>query len=89
MMFSQLTRRLGLAAAGTAVIAMGTLTSGCSSNTKEAPTTPTSTSSAPPVSSTEKVVPQKPLPSIEDRGGMDSQSCGPGQSKVNGVCQPG
>jgi hypothetical protein len=41
------------------------------------------------VTSTEKVVPQKPLPSIEDRSGMDSQSCGPGQSKVNGVCQPG
>jgi hypothetical protein len=29
----------------------------------------------------------KPIPSIEDRGAMDSHSCLPGQVKYNGVCQ--
>ena len=88
MTMSQLTRRIALVAGGAAIVGMGTLTAGCSSTTKEAPTTPSpATSSAPAVTTGEKAVPQPVVPSIENRGGMDAGSCGPGMSKVNGVCQ--
>lgn len=99
MKSAQLTRRIALVAGGAAIIGMGTLTA-CSTSTKEAPTTstPSATSSAPAsspassattspsVESTEKVITQKPIPSIEDRGGMDSHGCPPGQYKINGNC---
>ncbi len=87
---SPLTRRIALIAGGAAIIGMGTLTAGCSSSTKEAPisTTPSATvTSAPAAEPTEKRVTQPVVPSIENRGGMDSAPCGPGKAKVNGVCQ--
>ena len=89
----KLNRRIALAASGAAVIGMGFLTAGCSDTSKEpAPSTTTTTStspsatSAPALSPTEKSYIQ-PVPSIEDRGGMDSHSCLPGQAKINGICQ--
>jgi hypothetical protein len=96
-----LTRRIALVAGGAAIIGMGALTAGCSTPTKDAPapsSTSTATSSAPAPSSapatstapslspTEKDA-IKPIPSLEDRGAMDSHGCAPGQSKYNGVCQ--
>jgi hypothetical protein len=84
----RLTNRIALVAGGAAIIGMGMLTA-CGSSTKEAPTTsttPSATTSAPALSPTEKGT-VKPMPSIEDRGGMDSHPCLPGQTKYNGVCQ--
>ena len=91
MKSSPVARRIALIAGSAAIIGMGTLTAGCSSSTKEAPetTTPSATTSAPAISSTEKVIPQPVVPSIEDRSGMDAGPCGPGMSKINGVCQSG
>lgn len=83
-----LTSRIALVAGGAAIIAMGALTA-CSSTTKEAPatsTTPSASTSAAVPSETEKGT-IKPLPTIEDRGGMDSHACPPGKTKYNGVCQ--
>ena len=80
--------RIALLAGGAAIIGMGMLTA-CGSSTKEAPTpsnSPSATTSAPSLSPTEKGT-VKPIPSIEDRGAMDSHSCLPGQVKYNGVCQ--
>lgn len=85
-----LTRRIALVAGGAAIVAMGTVTAGCSSSTKEAPatsTTPSASTSAPALSPTEKVTIIQPVPSIEDRGAMDSHGCPPGHTKYNGVCQ--
>ena len=89
MTTSLLTRRIALLAGSAAIVGMGTLTAGCGSSTKEAPTSTTSTSSsAPALSPTEKIPVTQPItPSFEDRGGMDSAPCGPGKSKVNGICQ--
>ena len=98
MKSTHLTRRIALVAGGAAIVGMGTLTAGCSTSTKEAPSTstapsasssaPAATSTSPEMSSTEKVITQQPVvPSIEQRGPMDATSCGPGMSKVNGVCQ--
>lgn len=86
-----LTRRIAFVAGAAAFIGMGALTAGCSSSTKEAPATSTAPSasvstSSPAVSETEKGT-IKPLPTIEDRGGMDSHTCPPGKTKYNGVCQ--
>jgi hypothetical protein len=89
MTTAHLTRRIALVAGGAAIIGMGALTAGCSTSAKEAPapsSTSTATSSAPSLSPTEKDA-IKPIPSIEDRGGMDSHGCPPGQTKYNGVCQ--
>ena len=88
-----LTRRIALVAGGAAIVAMASVTAGCSSSTKEAPATSSttapasaSTSAAQP-SPTDKVTIIQPVPSIEDRGGMDSHGCPPGHTKYNGVCQ--
>ncbi|MCW1957358.1 MAG: hypothetical protein KIH64_002175 [Mycobacterium sp.] len=84
----RLTRRIAVFAGGAALVGMGMFTAGCSSSTKEAPTTSTpATSSSPAVSTNEKAVTQPVVPSIENRGGMDATPCGPGKAKVNGVCQ--
>lgn len=88
MTSAHLTRRIALVAGGAAIIGMGALTAGCGSTAKEAPatsSTPSASTSAPVLSPTEKGD-VKPLPSISDRGGMDSHSCKPGQSKYNGTC---
>lgn len=88
MSSAHLTRRIALVAGGAAIVAMGALTAGCGSSTKEAPATSSTSSpstSAPALTPTEKGD-IKPVPSISDRGGMDSHSCKPGQSKYNGVC---
>ncbi len=58
MKSGRLTRQIALLAGGAAIVGMGALTAGCSSNAKESPsttTTPTS-SSAPLPSPTEKAV---------------------------------
>lgn len=84
-----LTRRIAFVAGAAAFIGMGALTAGCSSSTKESPATstaPSASTSAPAVSETEKGT-IKPLPTIEDRGGMDNHPCPPGHTKYNGVCQ--
>lgn len=90
-MNSSLTRRIALIAGSAAIVGMGAFTAGCSKDTKEAPSTTspaTSASSTPAVTSTEKGSYNQPVvPSIEDRGGMDTTHCAPGQSKVNGVCK--
>ncbi|MFM9033994.1 MAG: hypothetical protein ACKOQ4_06860 [Mycobacterium sp.] len=91
-MKSDLNRLIAVLAGGAAIVGMATLTAGCSNSTKEAPKTSTTapaTSTGPALSSTEKLIPAnpQPVPSISERGPMDSTSCGPGQSKVNGVCQ--
>lgn len=58
MKSGQLTRQIALLAGGAAIVGMGAVTAGCSSNAKESPsttTTPTS-SVAPTASPTEKAV---------------------------------
>lgn len=78
--------RLALIIGASALVGMGILTAGCSSS-KETPA-PSGTSSSPSVEPTEKYPgPVKPQPSISNRGAMDSSACGPGKSKVNGVCK--
>ncbi len=88
MISDVLTRRIALVAGGAALVGMGVFTAGCSNTTKETPktSTPSATTSA-PVSTNEKAITQPVVPSIENRGGMDAAPCGPGKSKVNGVCQ--
>lgn len=83
MRSARLTRRIALLSSAAAIVAMGTA-AGCSNSTKESPTTDAPASSQ-PMESTEKYV--KPIPSFNDRAGEDSHSCGPGKTKVNGVCQ--
>lgn len=91
MKSSPLARRLALVAGGASLVVMGTLTAGCSTSTKEEPTTTPATtapsaSSPAPVSPTEKAV---------GPGGNNSFSptinpTPPGSSCktiVNGVCQ--
>ena len=78
------TRRLALIAVATAIAGAGILTAGCSS-TAQQPPAPSATSSAPSVEPTEKGG-GAPAPSFSDRGGMDSVTCGPGATKVNGIC---
>ena len=91
MKSSPLARRLALVAGGASLVVMGTLTAGCSTSTKEEPTTTPATtapsaSSPAPVSPTEKAV---------GPGGNNSFSptinpTPPGASCktiVNGVCQ--
>lgn len=78
-------RRLALIAGTSALAAMG-LIAGCSTSPKETPA-PSGSSSSPSVQPTEKYTGAvKPQPSFSDRGAMDSGACGPGKSKVNGVC---
>lgn len=85
--------RLALIAAATAIVGADLFTAGCSSNAKESPApsttsvAPSTTSSAPAVAPTEKTGPA-PVPTLNDRGGMDSVTCGPGKTKVNGICVP-
>lgn len=53
----RLTRQIALLAGGAAIVGMGALSAGCSSNAKESPSsTTTPSSSAPSPSPTEKVV---------------------------------
>lgn len=58
MKSGRLTRQIALIAGGAAIVGMGALTAGCSSNAKESPTTTTTptSSSAPAPSPTEKAV---------------------------------
>lgn len=80
-------RRLAVIAVATAIAGTGLFTAGCSSNAKQQSPTPATTSSAPSVAPTEKTAPA-PVPTLSDRGGMDSVTCGPGKTKVNGICVP-
>ena len=77
-------RPLTLIAVATAIAGVVICTAGCSSNEKQSPA-PSTTSSAPSVAPTEKGG-GAPDPSFSDRGGMDSVTCGPGATKVNGIC---
>ncbi|MCE9515057.1 MAG: hypothetical protein NTY24_15255 [Mycobacterium sp.] len=92
MKSSQLARRFALVAGGASLVVMGTLTAGCSTSTKEEPTTTApattapSASSAAPVSPTEKAV----GPGGENSFSPTINPTPPGASCktiVNGVCQ--
>ena len=77
-----LTQRIALAAGVAALVGMGLITAGCSNESKEAPK-PAETSSAPAVEPTQKAPGQKPIPSIAQ---PNTAACGPGFTKINGVC---
>lgn len=60
MKLGRLTRQIALLAGGAAIVGMGAVTAGCSSNAKESPsttTTPTSTSVPAPSPTEKKVTP--------------------------------
>lgn len=85
MIPGRFTRQIALVAAGAAIVGFGA--AGCGSKAKEAPGTTAPAATTPPaaVTPTEKNV--KPMPTVQDRGALDSGSCAPGQYKINGVCQ--
>lgn len=91
MKSSPLARRLALVAGGASLVVMGTFTAGCSTSTKEEPTTTPATtapsaSSPAPVSPTEKAV----GPGGDNSFSPTINPTPPGASCktiVNGVCQ--
>ena len=94
---SSLTRRLALVAGGASLVVMGTLTAGCSTSTKEEPTTtkPATSESATTAPSASSEAPMSPTEKAVGPGGNNSFSptinpTPPGASCktiVNGVCQ--
>lgn len=73
------TRQIAFIAAGAAIVGFGA--AGCGSKAKEAPVT------TPPAAVTPTEKQAKPMPTVQDRGALDSGACAPGQYKINGVCQ--
>lgn len=80
---ARLTRQVALLVGGSAIVAMGALTAGCSSTTKEEPKTTSTPTSAPALSPTEKAAggPSSFSPTVNPV--PPGNSCA---KIVNGVC---